>query len=280
MTELGGKVAVITGAASGIGRSIAERAAREGMKVVLAGIYKENLQKVEEQLRAIGTRTLSVRTDVSKQHDVDVLARETADTFGAVHLLFNNAGIAGGRISESTIADWEWIIGVNVWGVVYGVNAFLPMMKVQGDDCHIVNIASTLGLVASGSTGSYCATKYAVVGYSEALYRELSRARSKVGVSVVCPAYVRTRILDSERNRPGKEHGHSKGRITETEMDTFYSSIPSKMNSIVLSPEVVADRTFEAVKARKLYVLTHPESKQWIRSRMEDILNERNPTLE
>lgn len=280
MVDFKGKVAVITGAASGIGKSLAERAAREGMKVVLAGINERNLENTEKELRAIGATTLSVRTDVSKRSDIDALARRTVDAFSAVHLLFNNAGIVGGRISECAIADWEWIIGVNLWGVIYGVNAFLPLMKSQDDDCHIVNIASTLGLVASGSTGSYCVTKYAVVALSEALFRELARARSKVTVSVVCPAYVRTRILDSERNRPGRGSDDSKGRVAEADMDAFYSSIPSKMNSDVLSPEVVADAAFEAIRRKRLYVLTHPESKQWIRSRMEDILNDRNPTID
>jgi NAD(P)-dependent dehydrogenase (short-subunit alcohol dehydrogenase family) len=277
MTEFRDKVAVVTGAASGIGRSLAERAAREGMKVVLAGINDRNLHAAERALQANGAATLCVRTDVSKQSDVERLARKAVDAFGAVHVLFNNAGVAGGRVSESTIADWEWVVGVNLWGVIYGVHAFLPIMKAQDDDCHIVNMASTSGLVASGSLGTYCVTKYGVVALSEALYRELARARSKIGVSVVCPAYVRTRILDSERNRPGYGSGRSEGRMTEADLDAAYAAIQSRTNSTVISPDAVADRAFEAIRTGKLYVLTHPESKEWVRTRMEDILNERNP---
>jgi NAD(P)-dependent dehydrogenase (short-subunit alcohol dehydrogenase family) len=280
MTGLKGKVAVITGAASGIGRSLAEHAAKEGMKVVLAGINRRNLEKAEETLRGIGTETTCVQTDVSKHGDVENLGRKAIEVFGAVHLLINNAGIAGGRVSESTIADWEWIIGVNLWGVIYGVQVFLPIMKAQDEECHIVNIASMSGLVASGSLGSYCVTKYGVVALSEALYRDLARAKSKVHVSVVCPAYVRTKILDYERNRPGQGDGSTRGRMSEAEMDAAYESIHVKTKTRVLSPEVVAEQAFEGIKNDKLYVLTHPEEKEWIRKRMEDILNERNPTIE
>jgi NAD(P)-dependent dehydrogenase (short-subunit alcohol dehydrogenase family) len=280
MTMFKDKVAVITGASSGIGKCIAERAAREGMKIVLAGINMENLVKVEKELNANGATAICIKTDVSKKNDIDRLARQTIEEFGAVHILFNNAGIAGGKITETTIEDWEWIIGVNLWGVIYGIHAFLPIMRAQNDECHIVNTASMSGLVASGGLGTYCVTKYGVVALSEALYRELTRDGSKVKVTVVCPAYVRTKILDPGRNRPGRDLSTSQSNMTEKDMDAIYNSIRIKTNSEVLSPEIVADRIFMAIQNNKLYVLTHPEAKQWVRTRMEDVINEQNPILD
>ena len=168
MKEFKGRVAVITGAASGIGRGIAERCVKEGMKVVLADINDADLAKTEAELRALGGEAISVRTDVAKRSDIEALAKKTLDTFGAVHLLFNNAGVEAGLTPwEATWNDWEWVIGVNLWGVIHGVKVFTPLMLAQNTECHIVNTASMAGLIAGSNCAPYIATKHAVVGLSE-----------------------------------------------------------------------------------------------------------------
>ena len=175
MKEFKGKVAVITGAASGIGRAIAERCAREGMKVVLADIEEEALSQAEEEMKAEGATVLAALTDVSKAGDVEALAQKTLDTFGAVHLLCNNAGVLPGRdfLWERTLNDWEWVLGVNLWGVIHGTRVFVPVMLEQGTECHIVNTASAAGLLSIPYLGIYNVTKHAVVALTETLHREL-----------------------------------------------------------------------------------------------------------
>ena len=205
MKEFKGKVAVITGAASGIGRAVAERCVGEGMKIVLADIDEANLAKAETELKTPGGTVLAVRTDVSKRSDVERLARRALDAFGQVHLLFNNAGVgAGGAPWEATWNDWEWVIGVNLWGVIYGVKVFTPLMLAQNTECHIINTSSAAGLTVGGATAPYAVTKHAVVALSESLYLTLQRRNSLVKVSVLCPGLVRTNIVDAERNRPAE----------------------------------------------------------------------------
>ena len=279
MTELKGKVAVITGAGSGIGRSLAKQASREGMKVVLAGRTRANLLQVEKELKQAGAETLSIQMDVSKKDDVELLAERSVATFGAVHLLFNNAGITGGSICNSTLANWQWIIGINLWSVIYGVQIFLPRMEAQENECHIVNIASIAGIVASADLGTYCVTKYGVVALTEALYQELAQRSSKVRVSVVCPSYVRTPIIDVGRNRPTHGETEQLKRLSQVEMDATWDSLGVKTNSNVWSPDDVSEYVFDAIRQNRLYIVTHPESKDWIRTQMENILNERNPVI-
>ena len=203
LKELRGRVAVITGAAGGIGRGLAERAVTEGMKVVLADIEEAALKKTEADLKARGGDVLAVLTDVSKVEDVQRLADLTLETYGGVHLLCNNAGVgAGGLVREHTLADWEWVLGVNLWGVIYGVHFFLPVMLEQGTECHIVNTASVEGLWARLRGASYQVSKHGVVILSEVLKMELAFEETKVGVSVLCPGAVNTGIVDSGRNRP------------------------------------------------------------------------------
>ena len=190
MKELKGKVAVITGAASGIGFGIAERCAREGMKVVLAGINMDNLLRAEEALAPIGATTLCVQADVSKLADIEALAARTLDVFGAVHLLVNNAGVgAGGSVWEATLADWEWVLGVNLWGVIYGVRVFLPIMYAQDTECHIVNNSSLAGLLPYHPSAPYQVTKHAVVALSENVRHSLAQGDTKVRISVLCPGW-------------------------------------------------------------------------------------------
>src|SRR5215467_3234740 len=205
MREFKDKVAVITGGASGIGRAIAERCVGAGMKVVLADVDEANLTKTETELKTAGGTVLAVRTDVSKRSDVEMLARQTLDTFGQVHLLFNNAGVtADGAKWDATWNDWEWVIGVNLWGVIHGVKVFTPIMLAQNTDCHIVNTSSMGGLVVGSLFGPYWVTKHAVVALSENLYLTFQQRDSLVKVSVLCPGCVRTNIANAERHRPAE----------------------------------------------------------------------------
>jgi len=278
MKEFKDKVAVITGAASGIGRGIAERCAQEGMKIVLADIEKEALTKTEEEMKGKGATVLAVPTDVSKARDVDALAQKTLDAFESVHLLCNNAGVGGGTsIWESTLADWEWVIGVNLWGVIHGVRTFVPIMLKQDTECHIVNTSSVGGLLSGPVLGVYKVTKHGVVTLSETLYHELTQQGAKIGVSVLCPGVVRTRIGESERNRPLALRNPPIERTPTPEELAFMQRLQERTQNGT-PPEQVADQVFKAIKEEKFYILTHPEFKESIQLRMEDILQERNPT--
>ena len=205
MRELRGKVAVVTGAASGIGRAMAERFAREGMKVVLADVQEKPLAEAREASAAAGAEVIAVPTDVSKWEQVEALARRAVEAFGAAHVLCNNAGVAVGGVAwETPVADWEWILGVNQWGVVHGIRAFVPRMIAQGEG-HVVNTASMAGLVSAPGMSAYCATKHAVVTISECLHHDfaITGNAGTMHVSVLCPGWVKTNIAESVRNRPG-----------------------------------------------------------------------------
>src|SRR5438132_4651738 len=200
MKEFQGKVAVVTGAASGIGRGLAERCAQEGMKVVLADIEEQALMRACQELKAAGAQVLAVQTDVSKILDMEALAQKTIATYGAVHLLFNNAGVGAGTIIwESTLADWEWTLGVNLWGVIHGIRTFVPLMLEQDTEGHIVNTASVAGLTSGPDLGIYKVTKQGVVTLCETLYHELAHRGAKVKVSVLCPVFDKTQINDLVR---------------------------------------------------------------------------------
>jgi NAD(P)-dependent dehydrogenase (short-subunit alcohol dehydrogenase family) len=277
MKEFRDRVAVITGAASGIGRGLAEHCVREGMKVVLADIDETALAQTERELKGAGADVVVVRTDVSRSGDVNALAQRTLDTFGAVHLLFNNAGVgAGTTVWESTLEDWQWVMGVNLWGVIYGVRTFVPLMLKQGDECHIVNTASLAGLISGPALGVYKVTKHGVVSLSETLYCELAMTGSKIGVSVLCPAGVKTRIMDSERNRPVELQNASASEsvhpaVAQTE------ELLRQLTETGLSPSQVAVAVFDAIRDERFYILTHADSKPLMQKRMDDILQERNP---
>ncbi len=198
MQEFRDRVAVITGAASGIGRALAQRCAQEGMKVVLADVEESALIETAAEVRASGAPALAVVTDVSNIRAVEALAQQTLDMFGAVHLLCNNAGVAAGTtIWDSTLADWEWVLAVNLWGVIYGVRVFVPIMLSQDTDCHIVNTASIAGLIAGPGLGVYKVAKHGVVTLSETLYYELAQRDAKVKVSVLCPSSRRSGTSNS-----------------------------------------------------------------------------------
>ena len=276
MKEFDGKVAVITGAASGIGFGLAERCVQLGMKVVLAGINEDNLLKAEESLQKAGATTLIVRTDVSKREDVEALAQKTLDTFGAVHLLVNNAGVgAGNSVWESTWEDWEWVIGVNLWGVIHGVKVFTPIMLAQDAEAYIVNVASVGGLLAYHPSAPYQVTKNAVVALTENLSNALAAKNSKVKASVLCPGWVKTDILTSGRNRPPELQNKSVGVTNRKEALKVYQEMQDAL-AAGISVEEVADHIFKAIENEQLYVLTEAKYLPRIRERMENMLDQKN----
>ena len=279
MKELKGKVAVVTGGASGIGRAMAERFAAEGMKVVLADIEEGALAAAESEMRAAGATVASRRTDVSRGEDVDALARFAVDTFGAVHVACNNAGVAAGGVAwQQTVKDWEWVLGVNLWGVIHGIRAFVPIMLQQGDDCHVVNTASRAGLITRPWLAMYCASKHAVVALSESLYHELSLTGSKIKVSVLCPAVVNTRIGESERNRPDelREAGEAGAPAQMQAMEQAFRATLAAG----LPPEQVAAAVVDAIKDERFYIITNEEMRDQVSTRLGDVISGRNPTLQ
>lgn len=279
MKEFKGKIAVITGAASGIGLGLAERCVREGMKVVLADIEKTALEKAQANLEVVAPNieTLAVVTDVSDPEDVRALARETRERFGAVHLLCNNAGVAAGAaLWESSDNDCQWVLGVNLMGVVHGIRTFVPMMIAGGEPGHIVNTASLAGVSTFHPSALYQLTKHGVVALSEQLHHDLKLRKTGIGVSVLCPGFVNTRIMDSERNRPGKLRDSSPpdGTVPNEIEVAFRKMVQEGMPTVQ-----VADLVFKAILEEKLFIFTHPETKAHIRSRMEAMLEERNPMI-
>jgi NAD(P)-dependent dehydrogenase (short-subunit alcohol dehydrogenase family) len=282
MKDFKGKVAVITGAASGIGFSLAERCAQECMKVVLADIEKGALAKAEKAIKATGTETLAVLTDVSKAADVKALAQKTLDAFGAVHLLFNNAGVAAGTtVWATTLADWQWVLGVNLWGVIYGIHFFVLVMLRQDTECYIVNTASVAGLIGGNGNDPYTVSKHGVVVLSEALYRELEQAGPNIGVSVLCPGIINTNILESERNRPAELQnalGTEQIDISDPKVKAMLQNIKEIFEKGMKSSQV-ADIVFNAIREKKFYLLPNGEIfKTMIQTRLDDISQERNPT--
>ena len=275
MKDFKDKVAVITGAASGIGRALADRCVQEGMKAVLADVEAEPLATAEASLKAFGATVLAVQTDVSQVRDVEALAQKTMEAFGAVHVLCNNAGVGTeAAVWESTVAEWEWVVGVNRWGVIHGVRVFVPLMLAQDAECHIVNTASTAGLISGPGLGAYKVTKHGLVTLSETLHHELAERGAKVKVSVLCPGIVNTRIMESARNRPGDlPPTGPRGPASEERWEALRRLVPAGMPAAQ-----VADAVFEALRKDRFYILTHPEGKEAVRTRMEDILQERNPT--
>ena len=277
MQEFKDKVAVITGAASGLGLAMARRFAREGMKLALGDIEEEALRRVEQEFRRSSVPVLAIRTDVSRGHDVERLAEKTLATFGAVHIVCNNAGVGpGGVVWENTTADWEWVLGVNVWGVIHGVRVFVPIMLRQNTPCHVVNTASVAGLLSVPGMGIYCVSKHAVVTLTECLYHDLAARGSKVGVSLLCPAYVPTGIADSERNRPAILHNAPRPRSPEDQERE--RQMRHAVESGRVSADDVAQMVFDSIVNERFYILTHPRIKAAIEARVQDIVHDRNPT--
>ena len=265
MNELTGRVAVITGAASGIGLAMANAFAAEGMSIVLADVDEEGLDGARRRLRDNGSRALAVPTDVRDPAALDALRDAAVSEFGAAHVICNNAGVgAGGPIWQVPLESWEWVFAVNFWGVVHGMRSFVPLLLKQGEG-HVVNTASAAGLVATPFLGPYSATKFAVVAASEALAMELNG--TGVGVSVLCPLWVRTRIHESDRNAPPEVAALAGG-------DPVFSGARDVIAGFVqggLAPEIVADRVVEAVKTGGFWILPHEQMRQAVHDRAASI---------
>lgn len=279
MKNFEGNVAVVTGAASGIGRALVEKCVQEGMKVVLADIEEPALQQVEEEMKARGAQALAVCTDVSQAEAVEALAQKAFQTYGAVHLLFNNAGVgAGTTVWESTLADWQWVLGVNLWGVIHGMHFFVPRMLAQGTEGHIVNTASAAGLISGSRQGAYKVSKHGVVTLTETLALELAAGKARIKASVLCPDFVNTRILDAERNRPAAlQNASQRGPLSPA--DAARVQAIKGLLQQAMQPSQVAEMVFDAIREERFYILTHPTStKKAVQLRMEDILQERTPT--
>lgn len=259
MEQLSGRVAVVTGGGSGIGAAMARAFAAEGMRVVLADVEEAAMQSVAS---SIDGEMLCIRTDVARLEDVQALADRTFQRFGAVDVLCNNAGVAVyGGIETLSHLDWQWIVSVNLWGVIHGIESFVPRMIEQRRGGHIVNTASMSGLVPMQGMGAYVTTKYAVVGLSETLHRDLSAYG--IGVSVLCPMVVRTNIFDAERNRP-PELRNSREPTPRPGGTEDISPVGG-----IIDPEQVASRVVSAIRSNELYVITHAASRDIIGRRFE-----------
>ncbi len=278
MKQLTGRVAVITGAASGIGLALAKRCAAAGMTVVMADIERPVLQREADALAAGGIEVLAVPTDASVLDDVERLCDETLRRFGAVHLLFNNAGVGsrGLPISELPLRDFEWVLGVNLWGVIHGLHVFLPHLLVQ-DEAHVVNTASISGLYHLPRMGPYNASKAAVVALSETLKFELDEYGAPVGVSVVCPSWVRTNISQAVRNLP-ERLSYELTTDQARQMAEYKSRrAEQKSSDEALEPADIAEQVIRAVLDNRFYVITHPESHDNLSNRFARILGGSNP---
>jgi NAD(P)-dependent dehydrogenase (short-subunit alcohol dehydrogenase family) len=256
--ELAGRTAVITGAASGIGRALARRAAAAGMRVVLADVEAEPLAEAARELEKQGAEALAVVTDVSQPEQLEALARRTEDAFGAAHLVCNNAGVfAGGLSWEAPLADYEWVFAVNVWGVLHGVRAFVPRLLAQGEG-HVLITASMASLTASPFSAPYTMSKHAVFALAESLALELRARGSAVGVSVLCPEMIRTGIGDSQRNRPER---FARAGASHPERELVEGALRAGCAGGI-DPDVVAARALDAVRTGRFYVLP-PEQDPW-----------------
>jgi NAD(P)-dependent dehydrogenase (short-subunit alcohol dehydrogenase family) len=279
MKDFNGKVAVITGGASGLGREFANLAARKGMKIVLADVQDDALETARSELSADGTQVVAVRCDVRHAHEVQALADAAIQHFGSVHLVFNNAGVgSGGLIWENSESDWEWVLGVNLWGVIHGVRIFTRLMlersKVEeGYEGHIVNTASMAGLLNAPTLGVYNVSKHAVVSLSESLYHDLDLVGAPIGASVLCPYFVPTGIAQSHRNRPADAPMQG---VTASQMAAQAMTVKA-VESGKVSAADVAQLTFDAVATRQFYIFSHPGALGNVADRMDDIVNARNP---
>ena len=277
MKDFAGKTAVITGAGSGFGREFARLGARLGMKLVLGDIQRDALDATLAELQAVGADAIGVTGDVSRADDVAALADAAFGRHGAVHLVFNNAGVGGtgGFVWESSEKDWQWVLGVNLWGVIHGIRAFVPRMIEQDCECHVVNTASVAGLLSTQLMGVYNVSKHAVVTLSETMYHDLRLANAKVGVTVLCPAFVPTGIHQSDRNRPA--HLHDDAELTASQI-AARQGMDKAVTSGRIGAADVAQMTFDAVREGRFYVVTHPKILRSVELRMQDVLAQRNPT--
>lgn len=277
MEDLDGKVAVVTGAASGIGRSLAHAFAGQGMRLVLVDIEAAPLEEVASELRGSGTDVFAVTADVSVASDVERIGAAADDVFGGLHVACNNAGVAAGGLSwEVGLEDWDWVLGVNLYGVIHGIRSFVPRIIASGGG-HVVNTASMAGLTSAPGMGPYNVSKHAVVTLSETLALELAMTHPEVGVTVVCPGWVRTGINRSERNRP-VDAARPRAEGDESAVPALRSMIDDLIET-GLDPADVAGLVVDAVRASRFSVLTHPEWIGMVRDRTERLLSGETPVL-
>ena len=266
MENLNGKIGVVTGAASGIGQSMAERFCKEGMSVVLADIEEESLHAAVDDIVADGGNAVGVVTDVSSKEAIKNLAEETIKHFGAVHVLHNNAGVvAAGLLDDLTTNDWEWTIGVNLWSVIHGIQTFLPLIKESGEG-HIINTSSSEGLQASAGTGAYNVTKFGIVAITETLSNELA-SFPDINASVLCPGPVQSRIIESERNRPARlwNDGVPAAGLVDNDQS-------SDLLAGAMDPALVAELVIQSIQTNQFWVITHEETKEVVRQRTKALL--------
>jgi NAD(P)-dependent dehydrogenase (short-subunit alcohol dehydrogenase family) len=280
MKDLAGRVAVVTGAASGMGLAFATRFAEEGMEIVLADIESEPLAMAEAAVRAKGARTIAVRTNVLSRSDIERLADAAFQMFGNVHVVCNNAGVAGGAgkpVWEAPLSDWEWVFGVNFMGVLHGIQAFVPRMIENGDEGHIVNTASVAGLLTSANP--YGVSKHGVVCLTEGLYKDFKARGLKLSASVLCPGWVNTNIHDAERNRPA-EFGPATARSSQPPEARQRGAMVEQLLKNGFAPEEIAGKVAAAIKADQFYIIPAQESMlEAIKRRFDDLLAGRNPAV-
>ena len=257
MQELAGKVAVVTGAASGIGRAVAQRFADDGMRVVVADIEADALDAAVAELTAGGAEAVGVICDVRHETEIQALAGAALEAFGAVHVVHNNAGVVtAGPLEDLTTADWEWVLGVDLWSVIYGVKTFLPLIRHAGEG-HIVNTASTAGLQSAAGIGPYNVAKFGVVALTETLALEL-RSEPTINASVLCPGAINTRIATSDRNRPAELADH-----TETQLgNDFVRNAGALLREKGKDPAEVADLVVDGIRENRFWLITHEPWKQ------------------
>jgi len=278
MKDFKGKTAVVTGGASGIGRAMAELFLARGMQVVLGDIEQQALDATVAALSAGGGQCIGVVADVARPEDVQRLADAALAAFGAIHVACNNAGVfAGGLLWEQSLADYQWQLGVNVWGVINGIRTFVPIMAAQDGECHIVNTASMAAVTAMPYSGIYHMTKHAVLALSESLYHELAFHAPNVKVSVLCPEAINTGIAASERNRPGRYRGA--GDIVESQARTLVSQALADSVAAGLGPQVMAQRVLHAIEEGRFYILSEDAWRTAAHTRLDDIRLGRNPTF-
>jgi len=277
MFEYRGRTAVITGAGSGLGREFARMAGRRGMNLVLADIETAALDETRRELEAAGSAVVAVKVDVSKSDEIKALADECFQRFGVPHLLFNNAGVGtNGLVWDGLVEDWNWVLGVNLWGVIHGIRAFVPAMIQAGrDDAsyrgHVVNTASMAGLLNPPNMGLYNVSKEAVVSLSESLYHDLALVGASVGASVLCPYFVPTRIMDAERNRPGPAP-----ELTRSQQVGQEASRRAVKSGKVSAAEVAA-LTFDGIEQGRFYLYSHPHALGNLKARMNGMLESGSP---
>ncbi len=278
MQEFSGKTAVVTGGASGIGRAMGELFAQQGMNVVLADIEQGPLDAAVDAIKADGHSCMGLVTDVSRADDVERLAATAMARFGGIHIACNNAGVfTGGLLWQESLADYQWLMEVNVWGVIHGIRSFVPRMQAQGDDCHVVNTASMAALTAMPYSGIYHMTKHAVLALSESLYHELSFHAPNVGVSVLCPEAIHTGIAQAERNRPQQYSGDG-DIVASGERDMVMGALAESVANGI-GPEVMAQRVLEAIREQRFYILSEEAWRESAHTRLDDIRAGRNPTF-